>query len=49
MLYGDIQRDQYVDDNTPTISLLNNSEKRVQILHELSPQIFEGYEFVSIW
>ena len=36
----------YVDEETPTISLFDYSEKVVQILLEFSQQIVEGYEFV---
>ena len=36
----------YVDENTLTISLFNNSEKLVQILLEFRRQIVEGKEFV---
>ena len=37
----------YVDGKkNPLISLLNNSEKHVQILLKFSQQIVEGYEFV---
>ena len=35
-----------LDDKTPMISLLNNSEKLVQILLDFSQQIVQGYEFV---
>ena len=31
---------------TPTLSIFNNSEKLVQILHKVSQQIVEGYKFV---
>ena len=36
----------YVDENTPTISLSNNSKKLVQILIKFIQQIVERYEFV---
>ena len=36
----------YVEEKNSTISLLNNSEKLVQILLEFSQQIVEGYELV---